>query len=29
LLAKSRANERLMQCNLKYQRLMKELRESQ
>ena len=29
MLAKSRANERLMQCNLKYQRLMKELRESQ
>lgn len=27
-LAKARANERLMECNLKYQRLMKELRES-
>jgi hypothetical protein len=27
-LAKSRANEKLMECNLKYQRLMKELRES-
>ena len=28
-LAKSRANEKLMECNLKYQNLMKELRESQ
>jgi hypothetical protein len=28
-LAKSRANEKLMECNLKYQKLMKELRESQ
>lgn len=28
-LAKARANEKLMECNLKYQRLMKELRESQ
>jgi hypothetical protein len=27
-LAKARANEKLMECNLKYQRLMKELRES-
>ncbi len=29
LLTKSRANERLMRCNLKYHKLMKELRESQ
>jgi hypothetical protein len=28
LLAKSRANEKLMECNLKYQNLMRELRES-
>eukprot|EP00581_Thalassiosira_minuscula_P018699 CAMPEP_0183712152 /NCGR_PEP_ID=MMETSP0737-20130205/7373_1 /TAXON_ID=385413 /ORGANISM="Thalassiosira miniscula, Strain CCMP1093" /LENGTH=775 /DNA_ID=CAMNT_0025940731 /DNA_START=4 /DNA_END=2331 /DNA_ORIENTATION=- len=28
-LAKARANEKLMECNAKYQRLMKELRESQ
>ena len=28
-LAKTQANEKLMACNLKYQRLMKELRESQ
>lgn len=28
-LAKARANEKLMECNLKYQKLMKELRESQ
>ena len=28
-LAKVRANEKLMECNLKYRKLMKELRESQ
>mmetsp|Transcript_11403 Transcript_11403/g.21044 ORF Transcript_11403/g.21044 Transcript_11403/m.21044 type:complete len:703 (-) Transcript_11403:90-2198(-) len=28
-LAKARANEKLMECNLKYRKLMKELRESQ
>ena len=28
-LAKAHANDKLMECNLKYQRLMKELRESQ
>lgn len=28
-LAKARANEKLMECNLKYQQLMKQLRQSQ
>ena len=28
-LAKARANEKLMECNLKYQQLMKQLRESE